>query len=107
MTDRRAVRVDQSFFDDLDRQLGPERGPNGEPSSTDFIVLDLPAIVEEFACGVETMPLAYPDRTDYRAVVVSGTLVLAAVVVGQILPDGGVVLLGLEIDASWPNEPLD
>lgn len=41
MTNRRTVRVDQAFFDDLDRQLGSDRGPNGEPSSTDFIVIDL------------------------------------------------------------------
>jgi len=39
VTGRRSVRVDRAFFDDLDRQLGSDRGPNGEPSSTDFIVI--------------------------------------------------------------------
>lgn len=29
-------------------QLGDTRGPNGEPSATDFLVLELPAIVEAF-----------------------------------------------------------
>jgi hypothetical protein len=49
VTTRRTVRVDQAFFDDLDHQLGSDRGPNGEPSNTDFIVIDLPTVVDEFA----------------------------------------------------------
>ncbi len=46
---RREVRVADSFFEELDDQLTAERGANGEPSATDFLVIDLPAIVEEFA----------------------------------------------------------
>jgi len=38
---RRIVRATASFFQDLDRQLGPERGADGEPSSNDFQVFDL------------------------------------------------------------------
>ena len=30
---RRIVRVGESFFDQLDEQLGPDRGPRGEPSA--------------------------------------------------------------------------
>lgn len=41
MTVRREVRVTEQFFEDLDRQLGDERGPTGEPSATDF--LEMPA----------------------------------------------------------------
>jgi len=55
---RRTVRVDQAFFDDLDRQLGSDRGPNAEPSSTDFIVIDLPTVVEEFAENFDMLPIA-------------------------------------------------
>jgi len=44
VTGRRSVRVDRAFFDDRDRQLGSDRGPNGEPSSTDFIVIDLSTV---------------------------------------------------------------
>ena len=64
MTSRRTVRVDQAFFDDLDRQLGSDRGSNGEPSSTDFIVIDLPTVVDEFAENFDILPIAYPDRPD-------------------------------------------
>jgi len=107
VTSRRTVRVDQAFFDDLDRQLGSDRGPNGEPSSTDFIVIDLPTIVDEFAEHFDTFPVAYPDRPDYRVLVVGGTLVAAAVVVGQLVAEDGIVLLGVELDPGWPNEPVD
>ena len=79
MTSRRIVRVDQAFFDDLDRQLGSERGPNGEPSSTDFIVVDLPTVVDEFAENFDKLPIAYPGRSDYRVLVIRGILVAAAV----------------------------
>lgn len=33
MTSRREVRVTDAFFEDLDRQLGPERGDAGEPGA--------------------------------------------------------------------------
>jgi hypothetical protein len=29
---RREVRVADAFFEELDRQFGPDRGPNGESS---------------------------------------------------------------------------
>lgn len=43
---RRSVRVDPQFFSDLDAQLGETRGPQGEPSSSDFLLLDLPTIAD-------------------------------------------------------------
>lgn len=49
MSGRREVRVSEEFFRQLDEQLGAARGPDGEPSSTDYLVLELPAVVELFA----------------------------------------------------------
>jgi len=107
VTSRRAVRVDQTFFDDLDRQLGSDRGPNGEPSTTGFIVIDLPTVVEEFATHFDALPIAYPDRPDYRVLVIGGTLAAAAVVIGQLVADDSIVLLGIELDLDWPDEQFD
>lgn len=107
MTNRRTVRVDQAFFDDLDSQLGSDRGPHGEPSSTDFIVIDLPTIVDEFAENFDTLPIAYAGRSDYRVLVVSGTLVAASVVVGQLVGDDDIVLLGIEFDLDWRKDQPD
>lgn len=90
MNPRRHVRVDQGFFDDLDAQLGADRGPNGEPSATDFLVMDLPTIVDRFAEDFESLALAYPDRSDYR--------VLVSTADGQRPASGGrLPLLGLPV----------
>jgi hypothetical protein len=55
---RRAVRISPAFFDQLDRRLGPARGPLGEPSATDFLVVELPAVVEAFATRFDELPEA-------------------------------------------------
>ncbi len=48
-SERREVRATLDFFQDLDRQLGDERGPSGEPSTNDFQTFELLEIVERFA----------------------------------------------------------
>ena len=47
---------DPWFFEDLDRQLPAERGPEGQPSTNDFQVFELLRIVERFAVGFEDLP---------------------------------------------------
>ena len=105
MTSRRVVRVDQAFFDELDAQLGSTRGPNGEPSSTDFLTIDLPTIVDEFAENFDSLRLAFPGRHDYRVLVSTGSLVPASVVVAQLIADNSVVLFGIEIDLFGIDGP--
>ena len=56
MTDRRPVRATYEFFEDLDRQLGPERGPDGEPSTADFQTIELLRIVDQFAEQFDELP---------------------------------------------------
>ncbi len=105
---RRHVRVDPSFFDDLDSQLGPDRGPNGEPSVTDFLIMDLPTIVDRFAEDFDSLAVAFPGRADYRVLVSTGTLIATSVVIGQLLADDTVVLMGIDIEVVWPqNEDFD
>ena len=64
LTSRRTVRVDAQFFDELDAQLGAERGPTGEPSRSDFLLIDLPPIAEAFAEDLASLPPMYLDRDD-------------------------------------------
>lgn len=97
---RRSVRVDAPFFVELDAQLGETRGPNGEPSASDFLLMDLPTIADAFAERFDDFPLMYPDRGDYRYLVTTGRLVRAAMVVGQLVADGSIVLFGIEIDPA-------
>lgn len=49
--------------------------------------------------------MVYPDRPDYRIVIVGGVLVAAAVIIGQLVDDDSVVLLGIEIQHSWLDDP--
>lgn len=95
---RRTVRVDIQFFTELDAQLGETREPNGEPSATDFLLIDLPTIADAFAERFDEFPTLYPDRDDYRYLVTTGRLVYAVVVVGQLLADESILLFGIDID---------
>lgn len=63
---RRVVRASPAFFDQLDTQLGAERGPHGEPSATDFLVVEVPAIVEAFAARFDELPEAVEGVPDAR-----------------------------------------
>lgn len=95
---RREVRVADSFFDELEAQLGAERGSNGEPSATDFIVVDLPRIVEEFAMRFDDLPEAMLGVGAARMLIGVGALVTAYVVHGVETSSGVVELMGIELD---------
>jgi hypothetical protein len=69
---RRIVRVDPQFFTELDAQLGESRGPNGEPSASDFLLIELPTIAEAFAERFDEILRLYPERDDYRYLVAGG-----------------------------------
>ena len=100
MTDRRDVRVAAQFFQDLDRQLSIERGLNGEPSAIDFQSIELMEIVERFATDFDRLPPVFNGRSDYRVLVKGGTLVRGIRVVGVLAGDGGVELVGLDLDLT-------
>jgi hypothetical protein len=95
---RRIVRATADFFEDLDRQLGAERGPNGEPSTNDFQVFELLRIVDRFATDWAALPELIDGRPDYRLFIGSGILVAGFSVIGQLAADGSVELIQLDID---------
>ena len=101
MADRREVRATYGFFEDLDRQLSPERGPNGEPSAADFQAIELLRIVDRSAEQFDDLPELIPDRQDYRILITSGVLVRALNVVGQLAADGAIELVSIDIDLDW------
>lgn len=100
---RRPVRATRELFDDLDRQLPRERGPNGEPSTVDFQASELLRIVERFATGYDELPELIDGRPEYRILVATGVLVPRLSVIGQLASDGAVELIQLDIDleAGW------
>jgi hypothetical protein len=98
VTDRRAVRVTDAFFRQLDTYLASERGPNGEPSTTDFIVLELPPIVERFATDFEGLPEIVEGVPAARMLITSGVLVRAVAVYGIATSNTTIDLIGLTIE---------
>ena len=97
--DRRVVRVSPAFFEQLDEQLGSVRGDAGQPSATDFLVIDLPAIVERFATDFEGLPEFVEGVGVARVLVATGRLVRAVAVYGLLVADDSVELIGIEFDS--------
>jgi len=97
VTKRREVRVAESFFDELDLQLSRERGPNGEPSATDFLVVDLPAVVEVFAAEFDSLPESIGGVGSMRMFIGTSTLTNAFVVYGIETSAGVIELIGIEL----------
>ncbi len=102
-SERRTVRVSHDVFDELDRVLGTEHGPNGEPSVNDFLTIDLLPIVDAFALRFDELPEAVPGRPDYRLLITAGVLIRGVAVIGQLTTDGTVELLHirLDFDTEW------
>ena len=102
---RRTVRATPDFFADLDRQLGQDRGPHGEPSRGDFQAYELLRLVERFATGFDELPEWIPGRPEYRLLMTAGVIVPVLSVVAQLAPDGAVELVQLDIDLEWLTDP--
>ena len=92
------VRVAESFFEQLDALLPADRGPNGEPSATDFLVIDLPAIVDQVATEFDDLPEIIEGVPSARMLINTGRLVNQFVVYGLEAPDGSVDLIGIDVE---------
>jgi hypothetical protein len=96
--ERRRIRVAEALFDQLDELLPADRGPNGEPSVTDFLVIDLPAVVDRFATDFDALPEIIEGLPAARMLIITGRLVNRFVVYGVESPDGAVDLIGIDLD---------
>jgi len=96
------------FFDQLDQQLGEDRGPHGEPSQHDFLSIELPPILEAFATDWDALLPLIPGRVDYRVLIGTGRYIYAYAVEGQLAPNGTIELVRLEIQLTGPPDgPID
>lgn len=98
--DRKIVTISHEVFDELDEILGSERGPDGRPSVNDFLAHDLITIVDTFATSFEELPELIDGRSDYRILISTGTLVDAFAVVGQLVADGTVEIMSIDLDVQ-------
>ena len=102
MSGRREVRVSESFFHQLDAQLGSSRGPDGQPSATDYLLIELPTVVDRFASEFEELAEMVTGVGTARMLVTTGTLVPASVVYGLEVVGGAIELIGIELDRGRP-----
>jgi hypothetical protein len=96
--DRQVVRVSSAFFDQLDAQFRAERSSEGQPSAHDFVVLELPVIVEKFATDFDSLPEAVPGVASTRTLIAPGLIVRVFAIHGTLLDDGSIELIGITID---------
>ena len=97
---RRSVRVTDRFFEALDSQLGPDRSPEGAPSATDFLVLELPPVVERFATDFDGLPEVITGFAAARVLIASGILVRGMVVYGIFVDNQTIELVDIDLDTS-------
>jgi hypothetical protein len=90
---RRIVRATTAFFVDLDRQLGPDRGPHGRALGDRLPRHRITAIVEQFATGFDSLPEAVEGVAEARMVIGTSRLVRAFAVYGLLMNDDSVQLI--------------
>lgn len=98
MSHRRLVRVAPSFFDRLDELLPSERSAAGTPSATDFLLHDLPPILDRLAEDYESSTLAVPSLPGVRVLITAGALVPSVAVYTVVAADRAVEIVYLELD---------
>jgi hypothetical protein len=102
MSDR-VVRVNPVFFDFLDDQLGPQRS-SSRPTSTDFLVQDLPNVLEHLARDFENCTVPVQNSREVRAYINAGVLVRGLAIYVVENPDGSLDLVDVELDLFDPLE---
>jgi hypothetical protein len=96
---RRVIRFSGFFFDRLDDLLGDSRGSDGTPSTTDFLLYDLPPVCDLLAEDYEGQTMPFPvDSKDIRVYVGSGVLVSRFALLMTLDADDTVEVLDVEMD---------
>lgn len=70
----RQVRFTEQFFNALDGHFPTERGADGTPSVTDFLLIDLPAVRDRLADDFDRWTLP-TNEADVRVCIGAGILV--------------------------------
>jgi hypothetical protein len=97
VSERRRVRVTEQFFGRLDELLPAERTSSGEPSATDFLLHEMPPIIDKLATDFEGTTTPTPSRPTVRALIAAGLLVPYLAVYAELAADGSVEAFYLDI----------
>ncbi len=100
MSRRRQVRVASSFFDRLDELLPEERGATGVASTADFLLHQMPPLIDLLAEDYEDATLDVPGVPHVRVLIASGVLVAYLAMYVVLADDDAVEIIYLEIDEA-------
>jgi len=95
---RREVRVTDQFFDRLDDLLPAERSAEGEPSTTDFLLHEIPSVIERLASMFEEVTMPALPGSDVRVLITAGVFGRILAFYVALAPDGWVEIFYLDID---------
>lgn len=98
MSQRRQVRVSPSFFDRLDQLLPEERSATGAPSTADFLLHEIPPLIDMLAGDYEETTLRIDAVPGVRVLIAAGVLVAHVAIYAVLATDGAVEIIYLEID---------
>ena len=95
---RRQVRVTEQFFDRLDELFPESRSPEGAPSGTDFLLHEMPNVIEAVAVDFEGSTMSTRSDPDVRVLIAAGLLVPFFSVYASIVGEDAVEIFYLDID---------
>lgn len=98
MSPRRRVRVAPSFFDRLDELLPEERSAAGAASTADFLLHEIPPLIDLLAVDYEAATVEVEGVRDVRVLIATGVLVGHLALYVVLADDDAVEIIYLEID---------
>jgi hypothetical protein len=101
---RRKVWVGEDFLLNVDLALDGS-GEMKSLTSHEFLSVEVPRIVEEFATQWESLPMRYQGHPGYRLLVQRGSLVFAHSTVGRLTSEDSIELISVRIDLEGPIDP--
>ena len=97
------VRITDTFEADIDRQLPAERTPTGIPSRFDFLLYELPAIIETYATRFDQLPIIVGAPPNVRSLIGRGLYTQIYFVAGKLNDDDTIELQTIEIELRPPS----
>ncbi len=80
--------------------LPDERGADGRPSSTDFLLYEVPRLRDRLADDFEANTLGVDDAAPLRVLIAAGTLVRSVALYAFVAEDGNIDVIAVDLDTS-------
>lgn len=86
------------FFDRLEALLPSERSVAGDPSTADFLLHEMPRLIDRLASGFEEVTIPALPGSDVRVLITAGVFGRIVALYVALAADGWVEVFDLEID---------